>query len=165
MAAVSTIIAAIGIAASVAGTAVAYKGQQQQAKAQKQLIAAQQVAEDSRKQQMNLDATRKKREIVRQAQLARAAAVATANAQGAGDSSALGGAIGGIEGQTGVNLAGVNQNQQLGNQIFDANAMAGRARASEADGGGMVATGSGISSLGGALIKNSGTIARIGGYT
>lgn len=163
--AISTLIAAVGVAASVAGTAVQYMGAQKQAKAQKQLVAAQQQAENSRQQQMNLDATRKKREIIRQAQVARAQAVSTANAQGAGDSSALMGAEGAISGQSGVNYLGVSQNQQIGNDIFAANASAGRARSAEADAGSMMALGGGISSLGGALVKNSGTIARVGGYT
>lgn len=162
---ISAIIAAVGVAASIAGTAVSYRASQQQVKAQKQLVAAQQSAENSRQQQMNLDATRKKREIIRQAQVARAAAVSTANAQGAGDTSALAGAEGAISGQSGVNYLGVAQNQQIGNDIFSANASAGAARMKEADAGGLSGLGSGLGSLGGALVKNSGTIARIGGWS
>jgi len=163
--ATSTIIAAIGVAAGIAGTAVSYAGQQQAASAQKKVLASQQAAEASRQTQMNLDATRKKREILRQAQIARAAAVSTANAQGAGDTSALEGAQGAIAGQSGVNLTGVAQNQELGNNIFAANAQTGAARIQEAGAGALSAAGSGISSLGGALVKYSGTIAKIGAWS
>jgi len=163
--ATSTIIAAIGVAAGVAGSAVSYVGQREAASAQKKVLAAQNVAEATRKQQMDLDATRKKREIIRQAQVARAAAVSTANAQGAGDTSALEGAQGAIVGQSGVNLTGVAQNQELGGRIFDANAAVGVGRMQEASAGALSAAGGGISSLGGALVKNSGTIAKIGGWS
>lgn len=165
MPAVSSIIAAVGVAAGIAGTATSYVSQREAASAQKKVIAAQNVAEATRKQQMDLDATRKKREIIRQAQVARAAAISTANAQGAGDTSALEGAQGAISGQSGVNLTGVAQNQELGSRIFDANAAVGAGRAQEAAAGSLGAAGSGISSLGGALVKNAGTIAKIGGWS
>lgn len=164
MAVFSTIIAAIGIAASVAGTAIAFKSSQQQAKAQKQMIAAQQRAEQQRELQMNLDATRKKREVIRQAQVARANALSTGAAQGAGESSSLEGAFGGISGQSGVNMLGISQNQEIGGKIFAANRDVGAAQGKMADAQSFGAMGSGLSSLGGALVKNSDTIGKIGTY-
>lgn len=74
---------------------------------------------DIRRQQMNLDAVRRKRDIVRNAQVASANATAVAYNQGAGQSSALSGALSGISGQAGTMTQGVTQNQELGNQLFD----------------------------------------------
>lgn len=164
MAALSTIIAGIGVAASVAGTVGGFYASQQQASAQKKALAAQAEAERQRQIAMNLDAQRKKREIARQAQAARAQALAVTNAQGASQGSGLEGAYGAISGQTGVNALGVSQNQEIGNNIFAANRAVGAAQMDAADAQGMGAMFSGISSLGGALVKNSGTIGKIGEY-
>lgn len=87
MAALTSILIGLGIATSIAGTAMSYMGAQKQASAQKKMLQAQMEAERQRKQQMNLDAMRKKRETVRQAQLARAQALQVASAQGADQSS------------------------------------------------------------------------------
>lgn len=85
--------------------------------AQDMMLAAQENG--LRQNQMNLDAVRRKRDIIRQAQVAQANATAVANNQGAGQSSALQGALAGISGQAGTNLLGVSQNQEIGNKMFD----------------------------------------------
>ena len=71
-----------------------------------------------RQKQMNLDANRRKRDIIRQAQVATANAEASANASGALNGSGVEGARAGISGQAGVNFLGVSQNQEIGNQMF-----------------------------------------------
>lgn len=164
MAALTTIIAGIGIAASIAGAAGSLYASQQQASAQKRAIAAQQEAERQRQLAMNLDAQRKKREQIRQAQVYRAQALATTTAQGASQGSGLEGAYGQISGQSGTNLQGINQNQEIGNNIFAANRAYGQAQADMADAQGSAATFQGISSLGGGLVSNAGTIGKIGRY-
>lgn len=164
MAVFSTIIAAVGVAASIAGTVVAYQGAQKQAKAQKQALAAQQRAENIREQQMEVDATRKRRQMIREQQVARAQALQTSVNQGADSSSVLGGVYGGIGGQTGVNVLGVEQNREMGRGIFSANRDATAANIRGAAGASQAAMGNAISSLGGALVSNSGTIGRIGTY-
>jgi len=165
MAALTTILIGAAVAATVAGTAIAYQGQRAQAKAQKQALAIQMQQEETRRQAMNLDANRKKREVLRQQQLLRAQALATAANQGAGGpgSSGIEGAIGQIQGQSGVNQLGINQQQELGNTMFDQNQQITAAGIRAANAGGMVALGTGLSSLGGAVIRNAGTIGRIGG--
>jgi hypothetical protein len=80
------------------------------------LLASRQNA--LRQQQMNLDAQRRKRDIIRSAQVAAANAEAAANASGAGVSSGVEGARASISGQAGVNILGVSQNQEIGNQMF-----------------------------------------------
>lgn len=150
MAAISTTIAAIGVAASVAGTATAYVG------AQKQADAAEE-AEKLRKRQMDLEADRQRRQIARQAAVARGQALSNATVQGAGAGSGAQGGMSGIVGEGALATRDVTTNQQIGAGIFNANAQYAQA-------GSMVAAGQGLSSLGGSLVKNSGTIGQIGAY-
>lgn len=160
----AAVIGAIGLGISGAGMYMQYRGQQAQAAAQEQSIAAQQRAERIRQQQMNLDAMRRRREMVRQMLAARAQALATVTAQGAGapGSSALGGAYGSISGRTNVNSLGVMQNQEAGNAMFSANADLLTSYRASAQAGAGVALGAGLSSLGGALMKNNATISQVG---
>lgn len=80
------------------------------------LLAARQNA--LRQQQMNLDAQRRKRDIIRSAQVATANAEAAAAGGGALNSSGIEGARAGISGQAGTNILGVSQNLEIGNQMF-----------------------------------------------
>jgi len=164
MAVFSAIMIGIGLAVSVAGMAMGYAGAQKQAKAQKQAIAAQREAEQARKRQMDLEAQRKRRDQVRQMQIARAQAVNNATNQGARSSSSLQGGLAAITAQGNQNILAIDQNQIIGGQIFDANMKASYAYERAADGGSMMAMGQGISSLGGMLTRNAGTIGRIGGW-
>lgn len=147
---VGAIIAGIGVAASVAGTVVGFAGQQQQVEASKR-------AEQLRMTQMNLDASRAKRETVRRTMLARAQAESTATNQGAGNSSSLEGALGQISNQGGRSLLATTQNQTIGQGIFKANM-------DEADGQSTASLGQGLGSLGGMFINNSGSIGRAFGF-
>lgn len=72
-----------------------------------------------RRQQMNLDAERRKRDVIRNAQVAHANATAVGYNQGAGNSSALSGATSGIAGQAATMTKGIADNQELGNNLFD----------------------------------------------
>jgi hypothetical protein len=159
-----TAIIGIGVAATVAGTVMSASAAQQQAKAQKQSLAAQQRAEDTRQVQMNLDATRRQRQLFREQQRARAQGLAMTTAAGSSSGSIMAGMTGSIAGQTGVNVLGVEQNREFGNQIFSHNRDATRANIAAASAGGRMAMGQGISSLGGALISNAGQIGRIGSF-
>ena len=70
---------------------------------------------------MNLDVQRKRRESVRQAMSARATALSNATAQGASMGSGLAGGYGQIGGDLNRNMVALNQDQQLGRQVFSAN--------------------------------------------
>lgn len=148
MPAVSTIIAGVGLAVGAAGTVMGVK-------AQKDQLAAQNKAESARQKAANLDALRRKRAIVRDMQQQRAIALSNATAQGAADSSGLQGAMAGVQGQATDSIVGINQQLQLGNTVFSANRQATRAAS-------FGATGEGLQSLGGALVKNAGTLSGIG---
>lgn len=150
MAAISTIIAGVGIAASVAGTAVSYMGQRSAVKASER-------AEAIRKRQMDLEAQRERRSAVRQSILARAQTLTAGTQMGAGAGSGVAGGLGSLSSQLAGNIRNINQGQQLGTQMFGANADMAR-------GQGMASMGAGISSLGGTLVNNAGTFGRVGTY-
>lgn len=140
-----------GTAATLAGTALQYSGQKDAQEASKR-------AEQIRQAQMNVEAARQRRQIVRQAIIARSEALSSATSQGAAQGSGLAGGLGQIQGQSGGSAVATTQNQQLGNQIFGANQAIARGESRSA-------LGSGISSLGGALVKNQDAIGRLGAYS
>ena len=73
---------------------------------------------DLEQRRMNLDAERRKRDIIRNAQVATAKAENAAANSGALNSSGIEGARAGISGQAGVNYLGVAQNQEIGNALY-----------------------------------------------
>ena len=128
-------IAIIGAVASAVGTGVSAYGQMQAADAQRN-------QERIRRRQMELEAANKRRQIMREAALQRAQSTAAGYAQGAGGSSALAGAVGGISQQAGSGVLAVNQGQQLGQQMFAANMAESRANMVGNIGGGISSLGS-----------------------
>jgi hypothetical protein len=112
--------AAVATAVSVGS---ALFGGYQQMQGQKMMIKAQQRAEKLRERQMNLQAMRERRDVIRNSILARSTALAQTTAQGAAaaGSSALGGAYGQIGGDRGRQTVAINQNQEIGAGIFKAN--------------------------------------------
>lgn len=83
-------------------------------------IQAQQQVEAQKAQAMELDARRQQLEVIRNQQRNRALALATGvnNGGSAIRSSAVQGAYGQASGQTGVNLLGIQQNLQIGENIY-----------------------------------------------
>ena len=102
---------------------------------------ASEKAEKARQQQMRLDGLRKRREVVREGVRARSMALSSASAQGAAESSGLQGGYGQITGTVNRNTSSINQDEALGDKVFDANR-------SYAKAGGLMALGQGISSFG-----------------
>ena len=134
-------LSAVGTLTSVAGSFIQY--------------GAAQKAEKRREMQMELEASRARREQIRKAQVATAAAKATAMNQGAGYTSALSGGIAQIQGTANRNVAAINQDEALAKDIFDANRRASF--------GGMVSSlGSGISNLGSAFSSGTSTLMKQG---
>lgn len=141
-------MAAAGLIIGAVGLGLQVYGQVQQGKAMKE-------AEANRKKQMNLDALRQRRDIARNATMARSQALAAATNQGAAGGSGLQGGYGQIAGRTGGQTVAVNQNQQIGNNIFNANMKAYNASV-------FTDIGSGLYSLGGSMMSNAGTFGRVG---
>lgn len=150
MAAVSTVIAGVGLAIGAAGTVAQVQAAGEQAEASKKAEAARQRA-------MNLDARRRQLATIREGIVARGTALSNASNQGSQFGSGLAGGMAQISGQTNTNLAGIEQNRQLGNQVFSANRQAASASSASAFGGG-------LASLGGTLVNNAQAIGRIGNY-
>lgn len=164
MAALTTALLAGGLALSAAGTALNYSAGKSQAQAQEQALAGQQQAEQLRQQQMNLDAERRKREVIRQSIAARSASVTAANSSGAMLGSGLPGAIGGVSGRSGTDMLAINQNQDIGNTMFGVNQNILGAYRSAAGYGEMAALGSGLTTMGNGILRNEGTISKVGTY-
>lgn len=166
--AVFTAIAAVAAIAGL-GLAVYSTIQQREAtdratEAQAAAISEQRRAEALRKQAMDLDATRRRREVVRNQVYSMARAEATATNQGAEFGSVLPGAFGGISGRSGVNELGINQNQELGGAIFDTNMRVSQHYETAARAGGDASMAAGLGSLGGMLLNNYRTIGQVGSW-
>jgi hypothetical protein len=158
-------IAAIGLAIAGAGATTQYMAGQKAKSAQEEQMRIQQQQEALRKRQLALDNMRKQREIIRAGLRARSMALATSVAQGAGTGgSGLAGGYGQIAGRTNTNLVGQATNASFGNQMFDLNAQMAGAMRNSAAAGTDAAMGSAMTSLGGTIMNNAGSIARVGGY-
>ncbi len=146
----SGVAGTVGAIGGLVGTAMQYKGARDAAEASEK-------AEALRQTQMGLESARNRRQIIRQAVVARGDALTAATAQGASGGSGLQGGLAQIGAE--ANTAGVatNQNQALGNQMFTANRQLSRAQT-------LQSMGSGVSSLAGSLVKNQGAIGRVGAY-
>ena len=129
--AIAAVITAI---AAVASAGVSYYGQQVSAEAQKE-------QEQLRKRQLNLEAARQRRQVAREAAQQRAIALTQGVAQGGQGSSGVAGSLADIGNTANQNILGINQGQQIGRQMF--NAQRGEAR-----GDSISAVGSAIGTLG-----------------
>lgn len=156
----AAITSTIGLAIAAAGVGVSVFSAASQAKYAKKSLAAQREAENLRRQQMNLDAVRRRREIARNAQVAQAQSLTTATNQGAAGSGPEG-ALAGIAGQANTALAGSLQAQDLGNRIFDANEKGSYAQAGAAQAGMWGSIGGALGSLGQGMIKQHETIGNV----
>lgn len=127
----------MAVALTAIGGVVQAFGAMKQASASKK-------AEKARQRMMQLEAMRKRREIIREAVVARSVALSNATSQGASGGSGLQGGIAQITSQQNRNTLASFQDETLGNQVFKANKQ-------YASAGGMIAFGSGLSSLGSAF--------------
>lgn len=110
-------------------------------------------ADAIRQRQVQLEATRLKREAIRKGQVARAQATARAYNQGAGESSALAGGQAQVAAQTGRQVTSINQDSALSAGLFSANT-------EYAKSGAVVSAGEGITSVGNTIASNADTIDR-----
>lgn len=159
------LLAGVSFLAQVAGTIGSVSAAHQQAEAQQNITQDELKVEAQRQQAMELDARRKQMEIIRTNQRARAMALTTATSQGAATpgSSVLAGAYGQASGQSGVNMLGVNQNLEIGQNIFGLNSQISQQKIAMSQAQSSAATYSGLSSLGGSLMSSLGAAQRLGG--
>lgn len=139
----------IGATAAAGGTAISVVGAQQQAEASEK-------AEKERQKQMRLQALQQRREAIRKFQLARATTLSNVSgATGSLQGSAAPGAISGYTSNLGTELGEIGQAEEIGQNIFQANADYASASST-------VAAGQGISSFGKQLFGSGPAIGRIG---
>jgi len=134
-------------AAGLIGTGISAYGAIQQSRGAKK-------AEALRMRQMNLEASRARRQTVRQAIIARATALSNATGQNAAEGSGAAGGQSQIAAQAGSNIQGINQGQSIGLDMFRANAQISSGQT-------LQSIGSGISNFGSFLSNNYGTGRRL----
>lgn len=156
-------LVAVGVGLAGVGALTQVEAARRAEQHQKAIIEAEMRAEERRRRAMELEARRRSLEILRVQQRARSTALAVATNQGMAYGSALPGAYGQISGQSGVNMLGVSQNLQLGQQMFDINAGISQNRIGMASAQSQMMTGGALSSLGGTLISVMPQISRLSG--
>lgn len=162
MAVLTGIIAAAGLALGAYGAYQQYQGSQDAAAANQQAIALQQQQEAERKKAMELDATRRMREVVRQNVAARSMSLAATTNQGADEGSGLPGAYGGESGRSGVNATGISQNRQIGEEMFGISSQLTTVQGQYASAMARSQQGAAFSNFGGSIVNNLGSITRLG---
>ena len=153
---------AIGTGLQIAGGLNAMSAQKEEAEASRGITQLEMKADLQRRQAMELSAQRSSLEVTRNAQRARSMATENAVSSGSQLGSGLQGGLAQIQGQATTNQLGINQNLQIGRNIFDINQGISAARIAESNAKGKEATAQGISSLGSSIFK-FGSMSMFGG--
>ncbi len=143
----STLLVA-GLALAAVGTGVQFVAGRKQAKAGKK------AAKETQKLAA-LEARRARRRTIREARIARGAALNVAGQVGAGQSSGLRGGLSGLAAQAATQLGYSNRTEGIGRNITKFGLQASKAKE-------LGALGAGITSLGGALFSNAGALSALG---
>lgn len=159
----SGVVSLVGLGTSLFGGASAASDAKQAASIQSNIAGLEGGLESQRHTAMELSANRQSLETIRTNQRARSTAMNNATNQGAQFGSGIQGGLAQIQDQSLFNLAGVNQNLEIGNKMFDINKQITTQKQQLAQVQGQAATDQGIASLGGALVKAGPAIGNIGG--
>lgn len=162
--------AAYGVTQQRAGEKRAQRAGEAATAASAQQVEASRRAERARKRQADLELSRERRKSVRNAIIARSDALSGIVGRGIGlGGSAFGGAAGSIQSQLGQQVSDINQNQQLGDEVFAANeqfAQAGDAlNAARGESNRAASTarqGQAFQNFGSTIASNFGPITRVG---
>lgn len=155
-------IAAAGIGMQAFG-AISGAGHAKEAAEISKGIAGDEEKINAQKQtQMQLEGQRMQLQQFRNMQRLRSQATAAAVNQGAQFGSGLQGGLSQIQGEGLGNSRSINQNQEIGQNIFNINEDISSKKMQMADVQGDMATDQAWSSLGGAMVKNAGTIGNLG---
>lgn len=146
----------VGLAAQAYGAYESYQLGQQISGVQGQITQQQIEAEAVKRNAMELTAHRSQLEVVRNNQRARAMATNNATSQGAQFGSGLSGGLGQIQGQSGTNLLGINQNLATGEQLSSINTRIDQYQGQVTQLQGQLSTAQGIGSAGKAMSGTSG---------
>lgn len=157
----STATQVVGLGMSLFGGMSAASDASQAASIQSNIAGLEGGLEDQRHKAMELSASRQQLEILRNNQRARSTAMVNATNQGAQLGSGLQGGLDQVQDQSLFNLAGVNQNLQIGEKMFGINQQITAQKQQLAQIQGQSATDQSIASLGGALVKTGPVIGQI----
>lgn len=155
-------LAAGGMALSLLGSQKSSQAADAYYKSQQNVAGLEEKVNDQRRAAMEVDAQRRQLEVVRNNQRARAMALTTATNQGAQFGSGLQGAYGGISGQSETNLLGINQNLEIGRNIFGLDSQISQERIAQAGFQSKMNQGQGEASLGNMLMSSSNKLGKIG---
>lgn len=135
------------------GAELAAQGAREKAAASMEQARLEQQVEAQRMRAMEIDAKRKLRENVRNAQRMSMQAIATGVNQGAEFGTGIAGGQGQIAGEFGVNQLGITQNLEIGRNIFSLNAGISQQKIRMAQAEGTIAQGQGQISEGQGLMQ------------
>lgn len=141
------------LGATITGAATSIFGAFGKKKAQDRLTEDEIAGERLRRTQMEYDAMRQQRSLIRNAQMARATGLANQTASGADNarSSASGGREGQVQGTAGVQSNSIFQNLKIGEGLFDVNERIAKDKRDIQTGSDIMGLGSMISSMGSPL--------------
>lgn len=140
-----------GIGTSLAGTGMQVAASKAIASDSANIAGLDEQVNAQRQQQMVLTSNRMQLQNIRNSQMARSMAQSSAVNQGAQFGSGLAGGYGQISGQAGTNQLANSQNLQIGQTIFGLDNQIDQQKINIASEQGSMATGQGISALGGAI--------------
>lgn len=153
--------AGVGLGFSILGTMEQSSALNSANAAQQQISGLEQQENQQRNVASNLAYDRQKSEVLRNNQVARSMAISSATNQGAQFSSGLSGGLGQISGQSGTNLLGINQNQEVTNQLFSLDTQVSQQKQAMADAQTKASTASGLAGLGGSISKSIGPLGQL----
>lgn len=129
---------------------------------QKQILGQEQATNEVRRQAMHISAQRQSIETIRRTQKARAMGIAAGVNQGAQFGSGVAGGAAGAAAAGGFGLLGINQNRQLGDQIFDIDSRIGSLKMQLGDVMTDQSNYQGMMGLGLGLVQGGPAIGRVG---
>jgi len=132
------------------------------AKINKSIAADEQKINEQKRVQMQMEARRSQLQQYRNIQRLRSQATAAAVNQGASYGSGLQGGLAEVTNQGTFNLTGINSGLEIGENIYDINNDISAKKMQLADVQSSMAENQAWGSLGGAIVKNAGTIGQLG---
>lgn len=159
-------ISAVGLGLQLFGGASAASKAHEAYGIQQNITGLEGQANEQRRTAMELSARRQSMEIFRNQQRARALGINNATNQGAsyGNSSGLPGGLAQVADQSMFNLQGVNQNLEIGRNMFGIDSQISQQKLALSGVQGQMATDQGIAQLGGSIAGSAKTLGSIGQY-
>lgn len=159
-------IAAVGLGLQLFGGASASGHAKEAYGIQQKITGLEGQVNEQKRTAMELSARRQSMEIFRNNQRARALAINNATNQGAsyGNSSGLPGGLAQVADQSTFNLQGINQNLELGRNIFGIDDQISKQKLALSGVQSSMVTDQGIGQLGSSIMGSAGTLGKLGNY-